>query len=334
MPLHLHPLLLPEILGRISIYVPAWTPYHHSDNRISYYYHPQDLVACSLVSRTWYHIFYHQLWTVFDGEAMSGKLAHGNDRDANKTPVVVPEELLMAHSPRFLIFTNYNGRIGGIFQCRQLIDLTLHRACPRALHLVRMNPGLKRLTWYGAIPYSGQLSDLESYALSCLDQLKELTLEQWDVSKGRLLQTLRKNSNSLVKLTLRRIQGLDILTEEMDEHIEDRTTGKTSDDDAEKKGQGLVLGQLVELTVDCEWAENRALLDLITRCCPNIERLQLSDELVSDTWMMSQLEPALAETHPMLKRVDSTFNPRRYSWGVQYQSVAGHQYSEATALSK
>ncbi|KAF9113113.1 hypothetical protein BGX27_002178 [Mortierella sp. AM989] len=295
----MNPLYLPEILEHISGFVPAWSFSLFND---SYLFTPLDLLACSLVSRTWYCIFYPHLWKIYDSESMSFS------RQTSRGYYLVPEQLLIAQSPNFRILTNFIPRFSGILQCRQLVDLTLHRTCPRSLHLVRTNPSLKRLTWFGAVPYSGVLSVLESDSMSNLVCLEDLSLHQWDVSAGKLFPILQRNCMTLKRLTLKFIQGFDTIIDSTAEY--DMQDGKCEKESIYSKARmtmttpppPLVLEQLKELTIDYEWPENLALLDLITKCCPKLEKLSLSEAIVDDTTMMAQLEDRLKETHPLLQK--------------------------------
>ncbi|KAG0363684.1 hypothetical protein BGZ54_008071 [Gamsiella multidivaricata] len=168
------------------------------------------------------------------------------------------------------------------------------------------------------------LSDLETAAMQDLDALEELTLQQWDVSKGRLVQVLKRNRRSLVRLNLRGIQGFDSLYDEnkdsqseLSSQEETRLSKgyqKHGNERNEQDREVLVMDHLKELTVDCEWVENRALLDFVTQCCPNLERLRLSYDLAHDTSMMDKLDAKLATQHRV--SVKTTLGD------VQYQFVA------------
>ncbi|KAF9356595.1 hypothetical protein BGX26_005054 [Mortierella sp. AD094] len=250
-----------------------------------------------------------------------------NDDYSNNSPrkyFLVPEELLIAQSPNFRIITNFIPRFSGILQCRQLKDLTLHRACPRSLHLVNTNPALKRLNWFGPIPYSGFLSDLESDSMSNLVCLEELSLQQWDVSARKLVPILRRNCKTLKKLSLKLIQGLDAIidsTSVSDLEVQDISKSEEENSVAFEQSEGvttfqapLVLEQLEELTVDCEWPENLGLLDLITKCCPRLKALHLSETLVDDKAIMNRFEDRLKESRPLLRKEER----RRSVSGIRY----------------
>ncbi|KAF9983529.1 hypothetical protein BGZ65_001693 [Modicella reniformis] len=367
----INPLLLPEILHRVSDYVPCWK--NQGGAFADCQFDPYDIIACSFVSRTWYNIFYPTLWTIYDGRAMarvssrkklnsnSSNNANNNNNTNNNLFTAVPEELLIAQSSRFRIFINnrptrYNifkpaTAAAAGFQCRCLIDLTLYDTNPHSLHLLKSNVGgLKRLTWCGSIPFSGMLSDLEADVLLTLGgavkvgrekgggggRLEALTLQQWDVSEGRLIRVLRQNARTLVHLTLKGIQGLDSLTWSKDEgegegQPSDETTlmrpkeaGDDNDNDNdeeekiyEKKNgqqqqQAMVLDRLEDLTIDCEWAENQALLKFITECCPHLQTLNLSDSLLDNEAMIIRLEDRLtAQQLLQQKRMDPAS-------GIQY----------------
>ncbi|KAK3822954.1 MAG: hypothetical protein J3Q66DRAFT_366175 [Benniella sp.] len=236
-----NPLLIPEILDRVSDFVPSWKFVSCYRTLSEFEFYPHDTLACALVCRTWYSIFYPTLWSVYDGRAMSrippsprrhasqDKDTSSNSSSRNISFASVPKDLLTLQSPRFRIFIDNGPRqISDIasFQCRQLMDLTLYGSFPRSRHLLSMNPHLKKLTWYGEVPFSGMLSDLDIDALLSLAKrngriqvrgkkgmgLEELHLNQWDVSEGRLIRVLQWLSKGLVRLTLKNIQGLDSLS--------------------------------------------------------------------------------------------------------------------------
>ncbi|KAF9363842.1 hypothetical protein BGX34_003175 [Mortierella sp. NVP85] len=332
-----NPLLIPEILDRVSDFVPSWK--HASQ----------------------------------DNDA--------SNSSRNISFASVPKDLLTLQSPRFRIFVDNGPRqISDIasFQCRQLMDLTLYGSFPRSRHLLSMNPHLKKLTWYGEVPFSGMLSDLDVDALLALAKrngrvqvrgregmgLEELHLNQWDVSEGRLIRVLQRLSKGLARLTLKNIQGLDSLSlpretpttggkvlnevesagdEREDEEVEEVVERGQSDSDAEQwtmqrpihphphqqqqeeeqedqgeqeqekqQRKGLVLDHLQELTIDCEWVENQALLEFITECCPKLTSLHLSDALMDDQAMMDSLEDTLAARRGCLQKTMT-------SGGIQYR---------------
>lgn len=347
-----NPLLLPEILGRVSDFVSTWDVVSSYGTPSDYEFYPHDIIACSLVSRTWYNVFYPTLWIVHDGCAMSRvplskRLVQDvvntnntniNSYNYNTSFASVPEDVLIAQSPRFRIFVDGGSRCTNnitSFKCRQLIDLTLYGACPRAAYLLSMNPDLKRLTWNGAVPFSGMRSELETDTLMALKRgkgkgLESLTLKQWDVSEGRLLRVLQWTCKSLVRLTLKSIQGLDSITLIQDEQaitcggdvleaedagdmeqvkglrcmdtakqppwgqqLQQQHQQEDEDEKARRRQRDLVLDHLQELTIDCEWPENETLLEFITECCPNLKILDLGDALLDDTDMIARLENVL-----------------------------------------
>ncbi|KAG0222380.1 hypothetical protein BGX31_009175, partial [Mortierella sp. GBA43] len=327
------------ILQRISDFVPAWQHIPNSHSPPDFEFIPHHILACSLVCRTWYSIFYPALWTVYDGHAMSNVRPHlptpspsssasSKHDDYDIWWTSVPKHLLISQSPRFRIFFDPGSRHASnvlSFQCRQLVDMSLHGSCTTARHLLSMNPRLKRLAWSGPTPYLGELSPLDTNALMLLEpgqgcQLESLMLRNWDVSDGRLLRGLSWVSKSLVRLTLRDIQGLDnvdhgvrgtndagdaeeaggvVNTAEQTNiengHPRDRLQLDQSEQSEQQHQQSLVLHSLVELTVDCEWLENLALLEFIAECCPRLEALRLSVALLDDEAMIGRLEKVLVE---------------------------------------
>lgn len=241
------------------------------------------------------------------------------------------------------------------------MDLTLYGSVPRSRHLLTLNPHLKKLTWYGEVPFSGVVSELQVNALLALSEskgekdkgLEELCLRQWDVSEGQLVRILQGWSKSLVRLTLKHIQGLDDLklpplTQETvpptnptggkvlneienaggddDEEVVEKGQSEMSGTDQwkiqrplqheeQERQEGLILERLQELTIDCEWVENRALLQFITECCPNLTNLHLSDALMDDKAMMGRLEDTLAARQQQEGGLQKTMT----SVGIQYR---------------
>ncbi|KAF9092725.1 hypothetical protein BGX29_010325 [Mortierella sp. GBA35] len=220
-----------------------------------------------------------------------------------RTTYAVPDDLILAQSDHIRILTNDHRCLFGrrTFECPHLIDLTIYGDSSGLVRLVRSHPGLKRLTWYGNVPYSGMLSDLEVDCFSELRALQSLTLSQWDIStrqlpraqheeegegcqgsdveeeRGRgLIEVLAKAcSKTLRRLTLRHIQGLDDLP----------SLSNTTDhdhDDLAGASDGVVLDQLEELVVDGEW----------------IEKLHLGAGLLEDPEMIARLEGMLPLAHP------------------------------------
>ncbi|KAG0048932.1 hypothetical protein BGZ83_006198 [Gryganskiella cystojenkinii] len=294
-----NPLLLPEILVRLSCYVPSWAPISSRPRTDDdYEFTPRDLLSCSLVCHLWYSVFYPELWIVYDGEIMSPSTASMYQRRPHHFPV--PEELLFAQSAHFRIFTRYTGRIPSYstssrFQCRELVDLTLHGTSPQSSLLIQMSSWtLKRLTWMGAIPYSGMLSTLETYYTADLARLESLTLYQWDLSEQALIPILDKNRGTLQKLVLKSVQGLDCIPD------------------------GLELRELKELTLEGEWGENTCLGELVKRC-PALERLNLEGYLAQSSAAVDgrvMEEPELAKIRAHLLGRQPPLKEQPISYGA------------------
>lgn len=288
-----NPLLLPEILIRLAHLVPCWgtrsiTELQNMNARPDdkYWFLPKELLACSSVCRLWYSIFYRQLWIVYDGEIMS-PLSFSVGRQVRPFTYSIPEEILIAQSPNFRILSRFNGRLpwsnNASLQCRHLIDLTLYQNCPRSCHLVQTNGAtLRRLSWHGNVPYSGMLSDLEGYSMSTLKNLECLVLAQWDVSENRLIPVLEQNQRTLQEMDLKFLQGLDSLPE------------------------GLKMERMRALTLDGEWDENEAVIDLI-QACPKLEKLTLEWSLAEGGGAeLDQLRAHLLDRQLPLKEEERT----------------------------
>ncbi|KAF9917696.1 hypothetical protein BX616_000214 [Lobosporangium transversale] len=328
-----NPLLLHEILDRVSYYTAssAWTPISSSNNnnhnytrsRPSFFFTPRTILACALVSRLWYQIFYPCLWTVYDGEAMLMRKAnrtlyllnHQQQEQRHRAQEKYSNDLarlIFDHSPYIRFFLNdtltpYNNVAP--FQCRRLIDLTLYRTCPQSCQLVQSNPTLKRLTWVGTAPYCGLLPGLEIEEMKGLKQLEEMTLQSWDVAHVRLLIVLRNNRRTLKRLELKGIQGLDTFLINDDKGQQESTNHSSGNDynNINDTPMLLALERLEELTVDSEWPDNHALMDLFSNPghCPNLKRLYLSDSLVDDEVQMELLDILMVQREPPM-RLDKT----------------------------
>ncbi|KAG0293219.1 hypothetical protein BGZ96_003160 [Linnemannia gamsii] len=148
----LHPLLLPEILSRVSLSIPAWEPVTDTeyngddDDRFSNSnsnsprsrFSPSNLIACSKVCQTWYSIFYPALWTIYDGHVMSSFLrpnssptvCYSHDGSSTTTtttttvaagstirrasgPYSIPDTIILAQGPHIQILLNDHRRLFG-----------------------------------------------------------------------------------------------------------------------------------------------------------------------------------------------------------------------------
>ncbi|KAG0198224.1 hypothetical protein BGX28_008322 [Mortierella sp. GBA30] len=148
-------------------------------------------------------------------------------------------------------------------------------------------------------------ADLESEVLATsLSSLETLILSYWDISQGRLIPILRKTAETLKNLVLKHVQGLD--------HICGSGVPDLVDDNhANAKTGKLELENLRRLAVECEWADNKALLEFITDCCPRLERLDLGETLLENEEMVDQLEQRLKQIRPGLGRDLSDAQRRR-----------------------
>ncbi|KAF9150509.1 hypothetical protein BG015_007694 [Linnemannia schmuckeri] len=220
----LHPLLLPEILSRIGLAIPAWEPIIDTENNTSsnhdhvdqfsnspstrYRFTPTTLIVCSKVCRTWFSIFYPDLWTVYDGYAMSPLLrssssssssaCNSHDESSTITTTIttrsrrtywIPDDVVLANSDHIQILLNDHRRLFGRrrYECSKLVDLTIFGSSPGLAHLVRSHGSqLRRLKWVGNVPYSGMLEALDLECLATLTRVEELVLAQWDVSPREL----------------------------------------------------------------------------------------------------------------------------------------------------
>ncbi|KAG0305403.1 hypothetical protein BGZ97_001121 [Linnemannia gamsii] len=412
----LHPLLLPEILSRVSLSIPAWecitnTDYNDDDDddRFSnsksphYRFSPSNLISCSKVCRTWYSIFYPALWTIYDGYAMSpvlrtissSSVSYSYDKSST-TPTTtqavsaikgtlgtywVPDAIILAQSTHIQILLNDHRHLFGRlhYELPKLVDLTIYGDNPGFVHLIRSHgPQLKRLKWVGNVPFSGMLSDLELDCLATLTAVEELWLGQWDVSakevvyddeadgndggedgeeeeeeeedgkrkkrRGLIEVLVQTCSETLRRLTLQNIQGLDDLPPGPDHSSPDNTSCSDSDSDSSSNtrtsndsnnnsegggGGDVILERLEELVVDGEWVENKALFHFLIgqastshttlkNFCPRLKRLDLGAGLLEDPEMIARLEGMLPLSHPGLVRDTSIIGSRPWA---RYQQI-------------
>ncbi|KAG0064306.1 hypothetical protein BGZ89_009218 [Linnemannia elongata] len=211
----LHPLLLPEILSRVSLAIPAWelildNENNNNNNDINdrfsdstpprYRFTPTTLIACSKVCRAWYSIFYPALWTLYDGHIMSPfrsspSACYSSDEfltttttgatGSRRTTYSIPDDTILANSDHIQTILNDHRRLFGRrhYECPKLTDITLYGTSPGLVHLVRSHGSqLRRLKWVGNVPFSGMLEDIELDCLETLTRVEELVLVQWDVS--------------------------------------------------------------------------------------------------------------------------------------------------------
>ncbi|KAG9064654.1 hypothetical protein KI688_002912 [Linnemannia hyalina] len=316
----LHPLLLPEILFRVSLAIPAWEPIlnennnNSDDNRFSdsppplYHFTPTTLIACSKVCRTWYSIFYPALWTIYDGHTMSPlrsspSACYSPDEslptsttgatESRRRTYFIPDDTILANSDHIQTLLNDHRRLFGRrhYECPRLTDITIYGTSPGLVHLVRSHGSqLRRLKWVGNVPYSGMLEDLDVECLETLTRVEELVLVH----------------NTVVG-----------------------DSSKGGGGGGRGGGGGVVLEQLEDLAVDAEWAENKALIyfligqpstptapsndNTLTNFCPRLKRLGLGAGLLDDPEMMARLEKVLPLAHPGLVRDMSIIESRLWA---------------------
>ncbi|KAF9934656.1 hypothetical protein FBU30_000980 [Linnemannia zychae] len=284
---------------------------------LQYRFIPQTLVNCSKVCRVWYSIFYPALWTVYDGNAISSL--------DTSSAFCIPDDLVLAQSYNIRILLNDHRRLFGRrqYECPHLVDLTVYGSSPGTSYLIKSHGSqLKRLRWYGNMPFSGMMDVLDMTCIANLTNLEELMLIQWDVSssdsglsdendaddKIEFVNLENKNENK----DINRIQGFD-------DFPEDFLTFSNS------KQQHLVLERLEELMIDAEWIENKALVYFLTgrhislgNICPRPRRLDLGSGLLEDEDMIARLDETLPLTLPGLVK-DTTLIEN--SFCARYQKI-------------
>ncbi|KAF9559753.1 hypothetical protein EC968_006495 [Mortierella alpina] len=190
----LNPLEIPEIIAMVGQTIPLCRRVMHCDffNPLIALpitvFAPRDLLACTVVSRTWRRILLPILWRTYDGALMR----------------YVPASVLRANSIYFRTFRDQFGYYhSGPFLTTVLSKLTVSQQHDWAVPLMLSNPALRHLTWTGL---GKPFLNLEYSALAGLANLRDLCLSNWNLS-GRQLAVIICASPRLRRLSLSCVDG-------------------------------------------------------------------------------------------------------------------------------
>ncbi|KAG0239790.1 hypothetical protein BGX31_002500 [Mortierella sp. GBA43] len=191
----LNPLEIPEIIAMVGLHIPLVKkkyqthPFDPAIITTTSVFAPQDLLACTAVSRKWRWILLPALWRTYDGALMR----------------YVPLHVLQENSIYFRSFRDQFGHYHpGPFLTGNLRRLVISYQHSWAVPFMITNVTLSYLTWTGC---GHALQDDEYTALLGLSHLRDLCLSNWDLS-GRQLPLILCASPNLVRLSLSSISGV------------------------------------------------------------------------------------------------------------------------------
>ncbi|KAG0369072.1 hypothetical protein BGX24_002562, partial [Mortierella sp. AD032] len=189
-----NPLLLPEILHRVALFV------HSCDSDEDYYnYEPSVFIPCLLVCRAWHDCFLPHLYDTFiSGETENGSPYYPHIRHLRTFVALDPlsdEEL------------PYN-KTNGALPPGQLTTLRVHQNAEDMLDLLSANTGsrLKTLAWVSS-KFLLEMPLVMVKAIVSLSGLVSLELDSWRICRPDLLDILTACSPTLEMLSLRLIAG-------------------------------------------------------------------------------------------------------------------------------
>ncbi|KAG0250806.1 hypothetical protein BG011_008071 [Mortierella polycephala] len=189
-----NPLVLPEILMRVSIFIPLWVKDNHDPNDPKTYFEPKDLLSCCLVSRLWRQEMMPALWHTID----------------DRTHAHFPEAVLRKYASHIRIISVMNAfqppqwLLGPSEVMVRIDELDVIWSSNLAVRLIRINPSLQKLVLIGT---RGTLNiSVMIEALSTLTSLVELRLSFFTVAGPNLLAVL-KNMPKLKILHLTHCDG-------------------------------------------------------------------------------------------------------------------------------
>ncbi|KAG0380965.1 hypothetical protein BGX24_002185 [Mortierella sp. AD032] len=190
----IHPLELPEIIARVSIFLPLWVK-ESVPWRTRTVFKPKTFVNCMPVSKLWREPLLPILWADYDSEDMA----------------IVPESIIEIYCPYFRTLLAQRSQVNStVFQCTRLVHLTLNPH-PSNLNdhrrLINSNSSLRSLEW------NGPDIDLLHLALEDSDQLlqlESLTLSDWIETGGSLRKVHLPLARSLKKLKMKHTKVADV----------------------------------------------------------------------------------------------------------------------------
>ncbi|GJJ72176.1 hypothetical protein EMPS_04533 [Entomortierella parvispora] len=267
-----HALELPEILLRISQFLPLWS----AGDRGSYIFEPQTLLACTLVSKSFRQAMLPTLWYMFDHSFMRN----------------LPESIMFKYSPHFRILgLNYPVSVTlpttststatttttplRSLSCTWLIDLRIYGNEPSCRDLLHVNPQLQKILWAGTTEYSDDsIPVVEPNLLKGLTDLRWLRLCEWDLGReGALLPMLQAVQNTLTVLRLDSFCGGEgVLPDPLPATAENSPF--LAPDHGISDGSPSPWLRIKELTMDLQFTLSHQLIDLVA-FCPLLEDLTL-----------------------------------------------------------
>ncbi|KAF9179305.1 hypothetical protein BGZ51_007007 [Haplosporangium sp. Z 767] len=189
-----NPLVLPEILMRVSLFVPLWVKDDNDPNDPKTYFEPKDLLSCCLVNRLWRQEMMPVLWHTID----------------DRTHVHFPGTVLRKYASHIRIIHVMNAfqppqwLLGPSEVMTRVDELDVVWSSNLAVRLIRTNPNLQKLVLTGT---RGTLnSSVMVETLSPLVSLTELRLSFFTMTGPSLLAIL-KNMPKLKILHLTHCDG-------------------------------------------------------------------------------------------------------------------------------
>ncbi|KAF8926097.1 hypothetical protein EDD21DRAFT_164800 [Dissophora ornata] len=250
-------LAIPEILIHIGQCIPLWNYYLELQPQ----FRPQTFIRCTSVCRQWYQVLKPLFWYLYDDAYM------------NK----IPRETVHknAHLIRVLQHRHFFG--GKLFQCHNLIHLSVVPWITGIEDLIRQNPRLETFTWRSQSYYRTIRDSVWDALAEAGGKLRELTFVDCEVDTRRFYPLLERHLLKLRVLVLH-----------------DVTLRNTMDYAREGDDTDLELGKIprtnypqireVRLGRDIQM-HGRAISDFLLHC-PNIERLVM--ESVEKKWLLNR----------------------------------------------
>lgn len=287
---------------------------------------PRTFLNYMLVSKLWYQVMVPTLWRT----CLNARLT------------AVPVETLERFLPHIRFLEAYASAPLVILQCTRLIELTF---AMRSLsgssiapsvdvyrRFVRANPGLRALSWDGMIDKAKSTLDPEDFMR--LSRLESLTLLRWSGSAGDLARILRPVAGSLTTLKLHHlmgVNGVDLIAPDQYGSSEDTDRGSNNNSnkfDVSVHGLKLLRTSLcfpVLTSLSFEMSGGIR-LDLLIRCCPNLESL---DFYISKETDIDPIAQMIRSSCPKLRSLNarSEMSPLRGLLLIRnYPSTPGLQH--------
>ncbi|KAG9072986.1 hypothetical protein KI688_000767 [Linnemannia hyalina] len=321
------PLAIPEILTRVGYFLPLWVPRsEHIPVFIPFLDKPRTFLNYMLVSKLWYQVMVPILWRT----CLHARLT------------AVPAATLERFLPHIRFLEAYASAPLVIIQCTRLIELTIAMdllfgsSVVQTVNVyrgfVRANPGLRALSWDGMVYKAKSTLDPEDFTR--LSRLESLTLLRWCGFAGDLARILKPVAGSLTTLKLHHlvgVSGADLIA--MDQYGSSEGIDRGSNNSSSKLGVGvhglklpttsLCFPVLTSLSFEMSGGIR---LDLLIRCCPNLESL---DFYISEETDIDPIAQMIRSSCPKLRSLNarSEMSPvRGLSLMRDYPSTPGLQH--------